>query len=453
MPIPAVIISSLPDAIPNPIKIAAPEYKGVTVDTRYTPINNLLVFVEGSSWEVAYFSQVLNSNNGLSGQQVTQDPVYQQYTLINELELKVTGPLNSNQDTTSGSMQTTGTATMYPFIIPNVGDMFLADIGDGREGVFRVTESTRKSILKETCYEVEYLLIEVATVNRVGDLRSKVIKTLQFVKDFLMHGQNPLVKDSDYEILKKLSNNYHDILDSYFKSFTSNEFKTLLVPGQTQVTYDHYLVKAVKAFFNTEDAPEIKSIRTLNCDEDEVLKATTIWDVIKNRDPKLLKHAVKHIGLVSNKTFHRNPVMDGIYFSGVREIVYPKDSELSVDYNPIHLRKVLSPGALIDSPSPITRLEDLLAITELNNQFNDGKLPIISVTNDDFYIFSQSFYENDTVHQSRLEVAVLDYLNKRTIRSDHLLALCETHHAWGGLERFYYIPILLVLIKAAARGY
>ena len=35
---------------------------------------------------------------------------------------------------------------MFLQVIPNVGDMFLADIGDGKEGVFAVTASDKKTM-------------------------------------------------------------------------------------------------------------------------------------------------------------------------------------------------------------------------------------------------------------------------------------------------------------------
>jgi hypothetical protein len=439
--------------VPAPIRVTAPEYKGITVDTKKTAVSNLLTHVEGSSWNVLYYSQTNNDDNALNNQSVTLNPVFQGYKLIKNFELKVTSPLTSNQDETSGAVLTTGTSNVYPFVIPNIGDMFLADIGDGREAVFTVTGSSRKTLYQETCYEINYSMVDYSTTERRGDLNAKVVQTLVFVRDFLKHGQNPLVQKEEFTLLTELAGRYREIIEHYFKSFTSKEFKTIIVPGQNSPVYDHFLTKALMSFFTTLDSKEIRHIRTLNCDDDSVMSATTIWDVLKNKDANLVKHSVRHVGLVKSSTFERNPVLDGIYYSGIRELVYPKDSELSVDFSLVSTAKTLSTVQLVNVPSPITRLEDLLAITELNQQLGSGAIPIKAVTVDDYYVFSQAFYDKSETGQSRLEMAVWDYLEDKPLNGNHLKVFCETYHAWGGLERLYYVPILLILLKAYVRNY
>ena len=209
------IMNSKPSA-PQPTKpspneaIPAP-YKGVTVDSRYTPLSSLITHVEGSSWVVKYFSQVLDIDSEVSPQQLTKEAVYQQYTAINQLEMRVNNELSYSQDDASKAATVTGSATLYPCVIPNTGDMFLADIGDGREGIFTVTRTERKSLLKETCYQIEYVLVAYSTdTERMRDLEQKTIKTLQFVKEFLLFGQNPVVVDSEYATVRELKTSYRN---------------------------------------------------------------------------------------------------------------------------------------------------------------------------------------------------------------------------------------------------
>ena len=75
---------------PPKVQIAAPQYRGVTVDTRYVPQSALLTHLEGSSWTVNYYSQVLGEDNAVEGQNVTREAIYQQYRLIKGFEFKVT---------------------------------------------------------------------------------------------------------------------------------------------------------------------------------------------------------------------------------------------------------------------------------------------------------------------------------------------------------------------------
>lgn len=448
MPIVNPTSTAAPVQAPNTPRIAAPAYKGVTVDTRYVPSASILKHIEGSSWTVHYYSQILDGDSALAGQNVTLDPLYQQYRLIKGLELKVNSPLTQSQDTEGGSMVVSGAATVYPFLIPNVGDMFLADTGDGREGVFQVTLSERKTIYKDACFGIEYRLVAYSTPERLNDLAAKTIDTLRYVRDFLNHGQNPLLYEEEFLLATELSDAYHSIAGVYFRQFMSREFMTILVPGQQVSVYDHFLTQAVTSFFTTWDAPELRQIRKLNISGDEVMRAPTIWDALRARDKSLVMYSAKKAGLVSTRTFDRDPMLEGIYHSGIQYTVYPKDAEVSIDYALLPRTKVLADLVLEDPASPYIN-EPVPPAGDLPY----GAAPLYKMVGvDDYYVFSQAFYENAAEGQSKLERAVWDYLDGKAIDSKLLLALCKSYFTWPALERFYFVPVILMLIKASIRG-
>ncbi len=442
----------LPQEVPHEPVIAKQAYRGLTVDTRYIPNTALLSYVEGSAWTVNFYSQVLAGDSALAGQAPSTNPLSQQYRLIKGLELKVTSPLVSNQDPTTKAFNMTGAANVYPFIVPNEGDMFLADMGDGREGIFKITSSERRSVFKETIHAIEYIWIDYSTEERRGDLNMKTVQTLQFVRDFMMHGQNPLLEEEEYTILRQLQARFSDITSRYFKLFTSNEYKTLILPSQEFVAYDHYLTNAVLSTFTTYDSPEIRTIRKLNTDGDDIMKCTTLWDALLERDVRLIRHACSKAGLVSARSFTRDPVLEGIYHSGINYVVYPKDPELSVDYEIKPREKTLATVTLRDAPSNVRRLEDLIVDKAFEGLTKADCPAIHSVLIDDNYVLSEKFYNNAEVGQSLLEICVRDYLTHKAPNNRALLALCDTYHAWGSLERFYYVPILLMLVKASIRS-
>jgi hypothetical protein len=444
--------STPPFEVPHAPIITKPEYQGVTVDTRYIPNTALLSHIEGSSWTVNYYSQVLAADSPLAGQNVTMNALHQQYRLIKGLELKVTSPLTSNQDPTSKAMVVTGVANLYPFITPNDGDMFLADIGDGREGIFKVTITDRKSVFKETIHSIEYQLIDYSTELRRGDLNSKTVKILQFVRDFMNYKQNPLLEEDEYATMRQLQIRYYDIASRYFKSFLSDEYKTLIIPGQEFPVYDHFLTSAVLALFTTYDTPVIRNVRKLNADGDDVMKCTTIWDVLVQRDINLLRHCNRQAGMVYARSFERNPMMEGIFHSGIKCVVYPKDPEVLVDYQIKPRKKELITETLKDTPAQMRRLADLLGDKVFEGLTKPDSPPIWKVLIDDYYVLSKNFYDNANCGQSLLELCVRDYLMGKAPNNKALLALCETYHAWGGMERFYYVPILLLLIKGSIRS-
>lgn len=438
------------------IQITPPKYRGVVVDTRYVPHSALLTHVEGSSWTINYYSQVVDDDNALSGQNLHRDAVYQQWRLIKGMELKVTTPLTTSQDTSTMAMSTTGSANVYPFLIPNVGDMFLADIADGREGVFRVSLSERRSIFKESCHFIEYHLIDYSTDERRADFNAKVVQTLNYMRDFLLHGQNPLVVEEDYAVIGKLQGAYFDLVDDYFRKFLSEEYKTLLIPGQPHPTYDPYLVKVMMSMFTPEDSHYVRQVRILNCDEDDNVEAECIWDALLRRNRRILKLAFRQTGLVYSYLFASNPMFNGIYHSGIQFVVYPKDPELSLDAE-TQFKKILAPEKLKPTASHIKRLADLIPENVLDGLTGEGiqsgvpTAPIIKNTGiDDFYVFSREFYERKD-GQSRLELMVQDYLDEKALNNHVLLSFCNTYESWGLLEKFYYVPVVLILLRASIR--
>jgi hypothetical protein len=434
------LVTDLPGAPEEPIEtiteIAKPEWQDIIVDTTYDPDSTILVNIEGSPWTVDYFSQVLNSDSALSGQSVNREAIYQQYAKINSMILKVTTPLAQTQDDETKAMVVTGAANVYPFLIPNAGDMFLADIGDGREAVFQITNSERKTIFKNTCYSIEYMLIDYATDLRKGDLLSKVVKEYFYVNSYLMYGRNPLVTKEEWINMTALGEIRTLLTNEYFDHFSSTEYKTLMLPDQTHPTYDPFLMKNITKFFSNKDSFKIRMNRILNCDGDEGTLSPTIWDAMVKRDARVTRRMAKQVGVVPVSTFPWDPVFEGIYYSGFSYVVYPTDPVYGIDKPTYMTRKQVRPNVL--KPSKIPSIIGTL----------DGVALITPVLTDTYYIFSEAFYTQTSPGQSVLELCVWDYLSHKAIETHKLVALANDVDNWGEMERFYFIPFILILIKA-----
>lgn len=430
---------------PDVVEIAKPEYKGVVVDTEYTPSQNIITHVEGSKWTVSYYSQVLNDDNAPNGSQLTGEVIYRPHVLIRDLVIRVSSDLNSMVfDPASGESTVRGTATIFPSVKPNVGDRFLADIGDGREGIFLVVTAAPRSIFADTAYQIEYVLENYSTQERRGALNRSVVKVYFFVNDFLDYGQNPLVVEEDFRFIKTMNVKYHQVVEDYFRMFSSTEYKVLLVPGQPWPTYDHFLSKACSRVFDTRDAPELQYNRVLNVDDDENLRCQSVWDALLDCDRVALHYAFKRVGTVSTRSFARRPIFGGIYHSGINSIVYPKDPKLGVDYMQRDRTKpidgsIVQPDARFDPP--VGTIPDPA----------DTVPDIHPVLVDDYYILSEAFYSKSD-GQSKLELLLQDYLDKKELSLKTIHALAEKIPTWGVLERFYYVPLLLMMMKSAVRS-
>ena len=438
-----------PQPRPDPIRTTDPRYRGIAVDNRYIPATDLLTHVEGSSWTVEYYSQALDRDTTILGQSLHKPAQYLQYRRIRQMELKVSQPLAATQEPNTKKMGYKGGANLYPVLIPNQGDVFVAPVDDGRLGVFNVTSTERKSFYKDSVYAIEYEMLDYATPDRLRDLDVKTIQRLQYARDYLQSGQNPLVEEEVWQKITQLHGRFDAMLKTYMKQFMSDEFMTMLVPGQPWPTYDAWLVRALSELFETTASSELLAMRQLNCDDDPSMACVQLWNVLVSKDPDLLKFVNQRARLVWTTRFTRNPMFNGIRWSGIRLVVYPVDVEMTVDQELVGLEP-LTDSELEETTSRAGRLEDLVTTQALAGLPCEGAPLIHPVLCDDCYVLSRRFYENAD-GQSRLELMVWDYLYGRVLNPDLLGVFCETWHGWGALERFYYTPIVLMLMRCAIR--
>lgn len=437
---------------PNIPKIESPEIQSNVVDTKYDPLSSLLTYVEGSYWEVNYYSQVIGKDNALAGQDVGQSGVYQQYKAIRGFELRVVNSLSWMQDANSKSFSVTGSAHVHSLVIPNNGDMFSADTGDGREGIFQITFSEKKGLLRDSVHFIEYQLVYFAdsSPEKKADLESKVVQVLHYSKDFLRHGQNPLLITSEYEAVNALKLKYHEMVDHYFRWFFSKEFNTLMVPGQDYRVYDHFVVEFMASILSTDEHPQLRFMRKLNVDDDHYLKEPQIYSAILNKDVLAMKTGNKKMGMVSTSGFSRNPMMEGIRFTGVDTVVYPVFPQTVYDAKHNRLIKTPLETTLQAVDTRGGNLNEIIYDVVLDIDGSSVKA-LNSVLIDDYYVFSEKFYE-DQPGKTSLEIMVLNYFENKTNNASDILSVVNGFVNWGGLERFYYIPILLALTKNAIRS-
>ena len=444
---------------PIPAKVVESPSRTVVIDTKYTPLSSIMQYVEGSSWIVNYYSQRLVTNSELGAQQLDVAAVYQQYKLIERMELKVTGAIQSEQDDESKGMTISGTATTYGGFIPNKGDMFLADIGDGREAVFALTNATKKSHMKDAVYVIEYDLVSYTDAAYREDLARKTVEKVIYVKDFLHFGQNPQVLSTDYASLQEFKQLYNELLGGYFHDFFSHEHKTLLIPGQTKTSYDPYLTRALLDWVSTDEHPYVSKIRLPNVDGDPAMKQLTIWDCLGRMAINQLPMALQQVRLLDTSWFRDAPQLAGIYYTGIGQVVYPFDDRTDVDA--VHADCYVAPTvegttALAKAGRRTNDLGRLLPSSTLNGF--DYTLPVVDqlpdvvrVTDDAFYVLSENFYRGITPLRSTLERLVLQGLRQEPLDKVALTRLTKTAMRWENLERFYYIPVLFALLKVAIR--
>ena len=430
----------------------------MTVDTRYTPIRHILQYVDGSRWRVRYYSQALARDSELSPQQDNLSPVYQQYRCIDGLILMASRGLELSQDEESKSMVAVGTSTvMSGDVIPNKGDQFLADIGDGQEGIFSVTDSTKLTHLKDALYEIEYSLVSTTDQDptRRNDLEAKVIQEFVFVQDHLKTGENPIITRSAYVQRERMEMVTRDLINQYFQDFFSHERSTLLIPDQTEICYDPFLTTFVRDVVNHDesrwvnfvDIPEVLSIPGM--------RQQTIWDALRVHSHSMVRSVARRAGLLSSRFFRGQAHYAGAYYAGLGRVVYPLDPRTDPDVRFDRCKPSASGAVLIGGDVRRGDIQEYLAepVTGFTyTQDATDVLPyIVPVTADDRYVFTNKFYLCEGPYSSQLERITHQMLNNEPIDKAMVLKLAEAANRWPNLERFYYVPVMLALLRVSIR--
>lgn len=432
-------------------KVTPKSYEGITVDTKYTPQRSLITHIDGSPWRVVYYQQALGESNEPAAQQVGKHAVYQQYIEIKDLEIMVTDPLTQQQNAESKSFEVRGSAILYPPMIPNEGDTFLADVGDGREGVFSITSTERLTILKESTYRIEYILTEYSDGQRQRDLEKKTIKRTHFVKRLLKHGEDPIIIDEDYHQYLSLGEYENLLTTQFFGEFYSRSMSTLKVPDQDGHVYDPFLVKTIKAVLDTKSHPLAQHVKAYSAELPDRDLPKTLWDCFLRFSDDLLPLVNEKLSIVDSYHFGVVPQYEGVYFSNVERVVYPTDIEGFVPHEYALKAGRFNKGD-IQHQFKTTHLGSFEDLGKPKEMGIEG-LPLIHpVTKDDYYVLSEAFYRQRESGMSQLESLVRQSLSGDPIDRSTLTRLCDDVTRWRSLERFYYVPILLILLKLTRMG-
>lgn len=453
-----------PKVVNEPVKVQPKAYVGATVDTSEVHFDQLTTYIAGQAWTTDYFSLVRGKDDDNRLHERDSHPVFQQYKLIKGFELKVTTPLQSSQMSDTKDMTLKGSASVYGVLIPKEGDIFLADMGDGREGMFGVTSSNRLTHYTSTIHEIEYSLISPVDQELADKLyKFSAVETVVFHKDMLDTGNVPLLSDEDTGFVNNLKEHYGRLINLYFHDFFSRERQTLLVPNQRHVTYDPFIVKYLKTILTPQDHPTIRQMVEFNVQGDLSMYEFTLWNCLESMDHLMLSMSVHQAGIVNVRNFmNRRPTLNSVYYSGVEAVIYPDMSRTDVDsgyYAPNadpELAKLVRGAARFRELDRLINtgleMDPTLEIYEANSPTRAPQIK--RVTFDDYYVLSKDFY----LHKPDMKLSLLETLTLAALKGDAidirtLDYLCTSAIKWDNVERFYYFPILFTLLRVYKRRF
>ena len=455
--LPENVLAANPTMIPTKSVIEPPANKSAVVNSKKLPLTDIITYVSGKPMSVKeYYSQVLGSDDELKTQQVNQSGVYQQYTKYINFEVRVQDALQPSYSPESGESTYTGSATTYPFFTPNVGDMFCLDIGDGREGIFAITDVTDNSLFEKATHSISYTLTNYGTgvAANKADLESKVVATKVFRKDFLQSDKNPYLTVDENASYDSLTALFTSIVNSYFTKFYSVENSMLLYKdvNGSYGSYDPWIIKFLKTILSVDDDKRLLNLNSPSLagsyGADNVL---CVWDLIFKQDIGLIPFITTQMWLVSTAQFPFLNVLNSVKFANIDGCVYPNG------YLPNLKSTTVTGGDPLYTATVATY--DPLAITststlgDFNYDYTQSPLGIVKpaafypVTTLTTYVFSNNFYTQAELGQSAIELLVGNMLRNEYIDGDYLLTLNQLLMVAEPITQFYLYPVLMMLIK------
>lgn len=380
-------------------------------------LENIAHYVKGMKWTVDYFLQIRDINDTINQPDPALSPTIQKYHRINNLIITLQNPIT--QDDINNI---TGEAVINSGFLPNMYDAFKATLLGGRQAVFILTNVVARNYNLHPAYYVEFKLYKFLDDDQIAynDLVYKTIKEYNYDKDHLLDFSAPIILASDYKKKLDLKNIIVNLTDYYFKKFIHPEKNVLSLPTESSVYTDTLLTEFILKIINNNDSINVMNLTRLDVDLKQIIDYT-IWDMIINRDISMLKRIKKNIGFKYTPYSPSNIVTRHISYLGINFIA-----------------TLLNAGETAVVPNVI----------DISTSKDDDYQPPV-LTSDENYVLSEAFYSYtaDATNCGLLEQLLIDYLKGNILNTESLYTLINQYTSWSTIEQFYYIPILMVLVR------
>lgn len=379
-------------------------YEDNVIDGEKVDFSSLLTFISGQSWTVNYYAQKLGADQVGSTQQVGLEAPVQEYLKIINYELKVQSELSQSQNTDTKEFEMRGTSNLLPGVIANVGDMFTADVGDGRSAILTVIRTRQLTIYRESSYEIEYRVIGFTTKEAMDDLEAKVVETRYFDLEALRNEGEGFKTEEQVNTTIDLNKAIEKLVGRFTRDFYDHENDTYIYRKDSASVYDREVNKFIWLLPVNIEQPNEYVVDV------EDGKRYTLWDMLRERvdDRDLVWSALE---TRMSSLYGQFMEAGSIAWTGIDLVILTKQE----------------PITLVD-PIP-----------------EEDSIPNVHPSTDDSYVLSPFWY-SDVRGMSVLEEALSDWLNHKALQVKTLIELANDVKNWDSRTRYYQIPILLALL-------
>lgn len=416
------------DGIKEASNLVTEPSRTTVVDLERVPLTHLLQYVRGSKWNIiAYYRRVAGKNDPLKLFDPKVETAIQSYDKIINMEFRVESPLARSQDTENKTFSLVGSSMLATTVPANKFDVFEVDLGDGRIGLFNVTESERLSDKKISTYNISYSMLYEVTPEIRRVLDTCTVRTYHYVPNRMWYGADPLLTPEEYATFIKVGDHIDAIERTYLKRFYNPDARTIVLPDTTHgYCYDVFLATFVNALGLRLPG---RDLYIYLHPPKELSDIVTVWDCIRDQDAIYLEETNMENKPYGSRSFRTAQSGNTVAWSKI----------VNTRYFSKYIRPMASiSGAWPDSVPFEPQMMQLDRLVEPLPNF-------LPVALEGTYVFSESFYQGS--YESVLEYLLQEYLNRRAISFDTVISLSEAVRRLPAQEQIYYTPLVYVLLR------
>jgi len=403
-------------------------YHHTIVESRYIPHTSLLSHVPGEPTPTEWYRGSYGRDEEQFGFAPESIETYQSYKRIHNLIVKLDdGNGNTNFDPTKAEIGHTLSGYVLFDLTPNLGDLFIKDIGDGRAGLYVVYEQPEIfTIHADKVYHFEARLEAIVDAVIMDNLNRKVIEELYYSKDSHVGGGNAVLTANDHNLNGRLYDMQVAIIDDILANHYFWEEETIIVPNdKDEWIYDPYLAKFLSYVFPSNLMGQRNKINLLDVnyyvDGRKMQEPLTVWDMFYRGDFSNPKRYKQEYYTQSRKSMLGTRFYGNLFFSKMdRCIVIHKDGARRDPYT--------FTGALIPNGVP-----DSVMRPPIEGEKWD-------------YFFSDAFYEGGGTPNEQF---IWNMFVKKTVDKAALMKVLEGYWDLDAKSKLYMSGIYVGAIKTA----
>lgn len=430
-------LSKIPEQEPvnqqTPPKARDELMRSAVVDEQYGSQIGLENYAAGFSVEVEYYEQILDEHDEQASLQLARDEAGQQYRHIERFPIKLQSGMQPIYDGQTRRFSAQGSFVMPALVVPKIGDMILLSGLDHRVAVYSITQIIPKNISLAPAYECEVSFQGLLNEERLANLKLKTIDEAVYDADQLKHGKHPVLATVAYNRKYEYLRMALEVTQIYYHEFYNRDINTLLIPGQVVAMYDPWCVRAFNRLWGALEGKTTRRFQMLNCDDGPHADAKSVFELVLDKNEMMESQLTVEFSLVHYKEFFPYPQTGGVRFSGVRGVMWPVYGFQSY-YD-------LKPTPADEPKNPF------MTEAPVEEEGQQRLYPL--VTEDKYYVFTEAFYrksENMTV----LEGMVRNLIEDKLVNHPELVRLVNAIPFMPPLERYYFTPFILMLLRAGA---